>query len=187
MDITFAPKGILQINDARIIYRNLRGEGSKFNRAGDRNFSVVIPDRSITPEEMYNIKDVFKEADIVDADGQELLLIDDNPIKTLADALTAMTWNVKIKPAREEGDDLFMHLPVKVAFNDRGPNIYLVTDGEKNRLDKESVAIIDDIDILTVNLDIRPYDWEVNGDTGRSAYLIGMEVHQQITDRFAER
>lgn len=43
---------------------------------------------------------------------------------------------------------------------------------------------LDDIDILSVNLDIRPYDWEVNGKTGRAAYLQSIEVIQNI-DRFA--
>ena len=46
------------------------------------------------------------------------------------------------------------------------------------------VPMLDDIDIYSVNLDIRPYDWEVNGKTGRTAYLQAMKVIQEI-DRFA--
>lgn len=150
MNITFAPRGILQIDDARIIYRNFSGEPSKFNREGDRNFSIVIPDQDI------------------------------------ADELVAQGWNVKIKPPRDEDDAPFMHLPVKVKFNDRGPQVYLRSGSRRVKLDEESVGCIDDIDIASVDLDIRPYDWEVQGKTGRSAYLQSMEVVQQV-DRFAER
>lgn len=148
MNITFAPKGILQIDDARIIYRNFSGAPSKFNREGDRNFSVIIPD-----EEQ-------------------------------SQALIKEGWNVKIKPPREEGDSPFMHLPVKVKFNDRGPNVYLVTGDRMNKLDEETVGLLDDVDILRVDLDIRPYDWDVNGKTGRTAYLQSIKVIQQV-DRFA--
>ena len=44
MKITFAPRGILQVDDARIVYRNFTGAATQFNREGDRNFSLVIPD-----------------------------------------------------------------------------------------------------------------------------------------------
>lgn len=150
MNVTFAPRGILQIDDARIIYRNFSGEGSKYNREGDKNFSVVIPDQELANQ-----------------------LIEDG-------------WNVKIRPPREEDEAPFMHLPVKVKFNDRGPNVYLESNGRRVSLDEESVACLDNVDIISVDLDIRPYDWEVNGKEGRTAYLHSMRVVQEV-DRFAER
>lgn len=150
MHVTFAPKGILQIDDARIIYRNFSGIGSKYNREGERNFAVVIPDQEI------------------------------------ADALINEGWNVKIKPPREEDDSPFMFLPVKIKFNDRGPNAYLMTGKRMNRLDEESIRCLDDVDILSVDMDIRPYDWEINGKVGRTAYLQSIKVTQEV-DRFAEQ
>lgn len=150
MEITFAPRGILQIDDARIIFRNFSGEPSKYNREGDRNFAVVIPNSD------------------------------------LAERLSEDGWNVKINDPREEGDDPFIYLPVKVKFNDRGPNVYLISGGKRNKLDEETVGILDDIDIRSVSMDIRPYDWEVNGKTGRAAYLQSIEIVQEI-DRFAAR
>ena len=148
MRITYAPRDILQIDDARIIYRNFAGRGDKYNREGDRNFAVLIPDEK------------------------------------LADELVDRGWNVKIKPPREDGDAPFMFLPVKVKFNDRGPNVYLKTGNVQNRLDEESVGLLDNIDIIGVDLDIRPFDWDVNGKQGRTAYLQSIRVVQDV-DRFA--
>ena len=150
MNVTIAPRGILQIDDARITYKNFKGEGTKYNRAGDRNFALIIPDKEI------------------------------------ADDLIDRGWNVRIKPPRDEDDDPFMYLPVKVKFNEKGPAVYLKTGKVMKNLDEELVSCIDDIDILSVDLDIRPYDWEVNGKTGRTAYLQSMQVTQRV-DRFAAR
>jgi hypothetical protein len=151
MHITFAPRGILQIDDATITYRNFSGVGSKYNREGDRNFSVIIEDEEVK------------------------------------DALIEEGWNVKVRLPREEGDTPFMHLPVKVKFNDRGPRVYLKTGNRMVQLDEESIDCLDNIDILSVDLDVRPYDWEMSdGKTGRTAYLQSIHVTQQV-DRFAER
>lgn len=153
MKINFAARGVVQIDDARIIYRNFAGAPSKFNREGDRNFAVVIDDQDI------------------------------------AEALTEKGWNVKIKPPREEGDDPFMFLPVKVKFNERGPRVYLQNSlGGRNRvtLDEDTVGILDNVDIINVDLDIRPYDWDVQGKTGRTAYLQSICVTQEV-DRFLDR
>ena len=79
-----------------------------------------------------------------------------------------------------------MHLPIKIKFNDRGPNVYLITNGVKNKLDEESVGLLDNVDIQSVDLDIRPYDWDVQGKTGRTAYLQSIAVVQEV-DRLAAR
>ena len=151
MKVEIAQRGLLRIDDARIIYRNFSGAPSKFNREGDRNFAVVIED-----EETANI-------------------------------LKEEGWNIKIKPPRDEDDTPLMILPVKIKFNDRGPTIYLKSGkADPVRLDETSIECLDNVDILTVDMDIRPYDWEVNGKAGRTAYLQSIYVVQEV-DRFADR
>lgn len=156
MELTFAPRGVLQIDDARIIFRNFRGEGGKFNKEGDRNFALIIPN-----EEMA-----------------EALQNDVNQY--------GAGWNVKIKPPREEGDEPFMYLPVKVKFNNRGPVVYLKSGNNRVKLTEDTIDMLDEIDIRSVDLDIRPYDDEINGKPFRAAYLQSMCVTQEI-DRFAAR
>lgn len=146
MNISFE-RGILQIEDARIIYRNFAGIGSKYNREGDRNFAVIIPNQEI------------------------------------ADELIADGWAVKIKPPRDDDDSPFMYLPVKIKFNNRGPAAYVKSGNSVQRLNEDTIGMLDEIDIQSVDMDLRAYDWEVNGKTGRSAYLQAINVIQNI-DRF---
>jgi hypothetical protein len=175
MKINFAepnrafPNGYLEIDDARIIWKNFTGRADRFNREGDRNFHLIIPDQEIC----------------------DAMLADTNQYGD--------GWNVKIKPAREEGDLPFMHMPVKVKFNGRGPNVYLVPCSKeeylerlkegnapnKVLLDEKTIKCLDDIDILSMDMDIRPYDDRMsNGNSFRTAYLSGGCVYQRV-DRFA--
>lgn len=141
---------ILEIEDARIIYRNFAGAPSKFNREGDRNFAVIIPSEEIK------------------------------------DQLVEEGWNVKIKPPRDDFEDPFMFMPIKVVFNNRGPAAYVRSGDSVTRLNEDTIDMLDEIDISSVDMDIRPYDWEVNGKTGRSAYLQAINVTQNV-DRFGAR
>lgn len=141
---------ILEIEDARIIYRNFSGVQTKFNSAGQRNFAVVIPDQET------------------------------------ADLLINHGWNVKIKEPDENYETPFMFLKVKVKFNHRGPAAYIKSGDQVRRLSEETIDILDEIDIDSVDMDIRPFDWEVNGNTGRTAYLDSINVRQNI-DRFGAR
>ena len=144
-------RGVLQIEDARLTYKNFRGEGSKYNREGDRNFAVIIPNDEI--------KDILVEAG----------------------------WNVKIKEPRDGYEDPFMFLPVKIKFNNRGPAIYVLSgNNPPRRLNEDTIDMLDEIDIAGVNLDLRPYEWEVNGKQGITAYLQAMEVIQNL-DRFGAK
>lgn len=153
MKITYAPNGILLIDDARITFKNFGGRGDRFNREGDRNFALII-------------------------DNQED-----------AERLSAAGWNVKIKPPREEGDSPFMYMKVNVSYKFRGPEINLQAGpgGRVVQLDEETVGRLDNLDIMTIDMDIRPRSWErPDGSSGITAYLEAMHVIQQ-TSRFAAR
>lgn len=167
MKIDFAPRGILMIDGARITHRNFSGIGSKYNREGDRNFSVIIEDQEIA----------------------DALMEDKNKY--------GVAWNVKVRPPREEGDDPFMYLPVKIKIRDTdrdgrklpklmGPDVYLRTGNRTNKIDLEDIDMLDDVEIESVDLDIRPYDDIINGNAFRAAYLQAIRVTQRL-DRFASR
>ena len=153
MEIIFKGRNIVEINHARLVFRNFEGRADKFNHEGNRNFAVVIPNRELAEQLINDVNEY------------------------------GVGWNVKIKEPRNEGDDEFIYLPVKVKFTDRGPGIYLDTNGNLNKLDEESIDILDRINIAEASMDIRPYDDEINGKPFRTAYLQSIRVTQNL-DRF---
>lgn len=147
---------LVEINGARITYKNFEGRGDKFNAEGKRNFTVIIPNEDLA----------------------EMLRNDKNA--------AGIGWNVKTRPARDEDEDDFRTLKVNVSFNDRGPGIFLDTNGKLNKLTEETVGLLDHIGITEVSMDIRPFDGEAAGKPFRSAYLQSMRVTQAPLDRFEE-
>lgn len=88
-----------------------------------------------------------------------------------AEAMLKDGWNVKYLQPRDEGDAPQPRLEVSVHYGKNPPRIILITSKGKTQLDESMVSLLDWADIVTVDMIIRPYEWEVSGKTGVKAYL----------------
>lgn len=157
MNVVFTNRGIVQIDGARLIYRNFTGRGTDYNREGDRNFCLVIDDQEVADrliEEGFNVK-IRQPRE----EGEAPFMY--------------MKVNVKY---HKKGSDLERLNPVAV----------LISGRNRNNLDEESISLLDNIEIANVDLDLSGSNWTVQGRSGRSAYLSKIYVTQEL-DRFAAR
>lgn len=91
-----------------------------------------------------------------------------------ADILEKEGYNIKRKPALEEGGEEWIHMKVKVNFKGRPPTVALISKrkGTRNTLTEDTVELADHADFDSIDLVISPYDWKLkSGQTGRTAYL----------------
>lgn len=126
----------------RIIFRNFSGKEGQYNREGDRNFAVLLDEKTAAS------------------------MAEDN-------------WNVKwLRPRVDEdgAEESQAYLPISVNFKGRPPRIVLITSRGRTNLDESQVETLDWVDILNVDLIVRPYEWNVNGKTGVKAYLQSIYV-----------
>lgn len=125
----------------RIIFRNFSGKETKYNREGNRNFAVLVDDKT-------------------------------------AKAMAEDQWHIKwLRPREEEeGEKPQAYLPVEIKYNPRPPRVVLITSRGRTNLDETQVEMLDWVDIVNVDLIVRPYHWNVNGKTGVKAYLQSMYV-----------
>ena len=134
---------VVVMEGVRLVFRNFTGKEGQYNREGDRNFGVILPDN-------------------------------------VAEAMAADGWNVKYLQPREDEEEETEPtpwLPVKVGYGKgRPPKIMLVTDRGKTALNEDTVDTLDWADITNVDLIVRPYNYEVHGRTGISAYVQSMYV-----------
>ena len=149
---------LLNIENARIIWSNFSGEATKYTRPGEQYFTLVIP-----TVEMY-----------------EALMADVNDY--------GVPWNVKFSEPRTEDEEPFIRMKVKVKFNDYGPKVYLQSGEKTTELDEQTIACLDRIPMSNVDMYIRPFDGEANGQPFRAAYLQTMHVTQDLyADPYASR
>jgi hypothetical protein len=102
----------------------------------------------------------------------------------LANHLSAIGWNVKKKERVIDGEiETLYHLPVKVKMDGRvPPKIFTITKSKnrRNQLDEETVGMLDWAEYETVDVILRPFNWDVNGKQGVTAYLktLFMVLHE---------
>lgn len=95
-------------------------------------------------------------------------------------------WNIRWLEPRDEQDDRQGYMQATVAFNNYPPTVMLISMNQKTILDEDTINILDWADIESVDLVIRPYNWEVNGKTGVKAYVKNMYV-KLSEDEFAKK
>lgn len=112
------------------------------------------------------------------------VVIDDT---VMADELKQEGWNVKERPLQEGADPSEQEwtLPVKLNMN-RYTQVWLIVGNHKTLLNEDTVAQLDVVDITDCDLSIRPYEWEMSGRTGVTAYVDSMYVTIR-ENKFAEK
>ena len=112
------------------------------------------------------------------------VVIDD---AVMADVLRQEGWNIKERPLQEGADPSEQEwtLPVKLNMN-RYTQVWLIVGNHKTLLDENTVAQLDVVDIIDCDISIRPYEWEMSGRTGITAYVDSMYVTIR-ENKFAEK
>lgn len=93
--------------------------------------------------------------------------------------LKQIGWNVKELMDRDTGLPDTAYLSAKVRYDNKPPKIVLVTNRGQTPLDVETVGMLDYADIVNVDVVLSPFPYDVNGNTGISAYVKTMYVTVQ--------
>lgn len=95
----------------------------------------------------------------------------------LAQELNEEGWNIKILAPRDEDQEPSHYLNVAVAYTNYPPHIYIHSGPTTTELNEDTVSLLDDADIISVDLVVRPYQYERDdGTMGIKAYAKYMHV-----------
>lgn len=146
----------VKIRNAKLIFRNFSGKGNDYNREGDRNVGIILEDEDLISE--------------LENEG----------------------WYIRQLKPREEGEIGTRWIKANVKFRnkdgskkDNPPKIFLLTSTKKVLLDEDSISSLDYAEIQDVRVELSPYEYNVGGKQGISAYVVRMNV-RIIEDEFDE-
>ena len=85
-------------------------------------------------------------------------------------------WNIRWRPARDEGEPPTPTLQLFARYDVMPPKIWIVTKNKKTLLDENTVKSFDWAEIDKLSLTVRPYQYEFNGKYGIKAMVKTMYV-----------
>lgn len=150
----------------RMIFRNFQGKEGQYNRAGDRNFGVILP------------------PDIAEAmlrDGWNVKYLNPSEEEKEEGIEQGPAW-IGISVNFDKGKP-----PKIIMISSRGPT--KLEEKTVDQLDWIDVAIDEQTGNPKCDLVVRPYTWEVSGRTGVKAYLSSMYVtieEDELDRKYAE-
>lgn len=137
----------LNIEDARLIFRNFSGKPDDFNsKGGTRKFGVIIDPSKYDIDALY-------------ADGWNIKML--KPKEEGGDPLYYLT--VKLQYGEYRQPKVYTIVNGRYSMRDEYGNPIPLSEG--------AVGTIDDAELVNVKLVITPYCWEINGKEGVTAYL----------------
>ena len=89
----------------------------------------------------------------------------------LAEMLKEEGYNIKYLNPIDEEEPPQAYIQVSVRFANVPPKIVLISSRGQTVLTEETVSALDYADLSKVDVVLRPYNWEVRGETGVKAYL----------------
>ena len=150
----------LEFEDAKVIFRNFRGEDYGYNAQHKKGFSILLNPDDYDIKGMiadgWNIKPL-KPREGYEDEGVNYHL----PVEVRWDKLPPVIWLITQTGISEEGRPRY----------------------KRTKLDEESSFVIDTADVIQVQVKISGNSYDVNGNTGIKAYLKEMFI-ELAPDRF---
>lgn len=88
-----------------------------------------------------------------------------------AEQLRANGWNVKTWGPKDDPDAVVMYLKVNVSYKFTAPIIDLIGSRNTQSLNEDTAGIADRANFTSIDLEISPSHWSMNGREGVTGYL----------------
>lgn len=113
------------------------------------------------------------------------VIIDDS---SFAQQLQDEGWNVKLRAPKADGEVAIYHIPVFIRYDSVPPRVYMITrEGRrKTLLEEENVGRLDNMDLIAVDIEIHPYEWDKVGHR-KKAYVTDMYCTVEDKSAFARK